>query len=158
MTVYGYERDEYLRIYPDGAVQLNENSPAYYLNQSFFAGGVKPPPNATATATPDWVTVSKTATFIWHDHRIHWYAPGVPYTVKDVRRTQLIFHWRVPIEVGTVRGELYGKLVWIGEKPFAFPIGAIIAFLVVVVAGGLFVVVVRRRRAAARPPSAGESW
>jgi hypothetical protein len=156
VTVYGYDGDQYLRIYPNGTVQLNENSPAYYLNQSFFAGGVKPPSYATANATPNWVIVSKTASFIWHDHRIHWYAPGVPYQVKNVHKTTFIQNWTVPFEVGAVKGALYGKLVWIGEKPLAFPIGAIIAFIAILLAGAGFVIVVRRRRAAAGTPPA--SW
>jgi len=147
VTVYGYVGDRYLRIYPNGMVQLNENSPAYYLNQSFFATGIKPPANATAGATPHWVTVSKTGSFIWHDHRIHWYAAGVPYLVKNVHKTTLIENWKVPIEIGTVRGALVGKLVWIAEKPFSFPAGAIIAFVVIALAGLALVLVVRRRRA-----------
>jgi hypothetical protein len=158
VTVYGYVGDRYMRIYPNGTVQLNENSPAYYLNQSFFATGIKPPGNATAGAPPDWVTVSKTGSFIWHDHRIHWYAPGVPYLVKNVHKTTLIEDWKVPIEIGTVRGELSGKLVWIGEKPFSFPAGAIIAFVVIVVAGLALVLAVRRRRAMTPREGAPHSW
>jgi hypothetical protein len=161
VTVYGYEGDRYLRIFPDGTVQLNENSQAYYLNQSFFQGGITPPSSAYAGATPDWVTVSKTGSFIWHDHRIHWYAPGVPYVVKNVDKTTFIENWKVPIEVGAVGGDLHGKLVWIGEKPFSFPIAAIISLVVILIASVAFVVVVRRRRAAAsgaETKPAREAW
>ncbi len=160
VTVFGYDGERYVRILAGGAVQVNENSPAYYLNQSFFAGGVQPPPNATARAQPDWVTVAKTGSFVWHDHRIHWYSNRTPYIVKDVHRTTLVFHWKVPFEVGAVRGDLYGKLVWIGEKPVSFPIGAIIAFVVLLIASVAFVVVVRRRRAApgATPKPKREAW
>jgi hypothetical protein len=148
VTAFGYDGERYVRILAGGAVQVNENSPAYYLNQSFFAGGVQPPPNATAGATPDWVTVANTGSFVWHDHRIHWYSNATPFVVKDVHKTTLVERWTVPIEVGDVRGALYGKLVWIGEKPFSFPVGAIIAFVVILIASVAFVVVVRRRRAA----------
>ena len=149
VTVFGYEGERYMRILAGGAVQVNENSPAYYLNQSFFAGGVQPPPNATSGARPDWVTVANTGSFVWHDHRIHWYSNTTPFVVKDVHKTTLVEDWKVPIQVGAVRGALEGKLVWIGEKPFSFPIGAIIAFVVILIASVAFVVVVRRRRAAA---------
>lgn len=149
VTVYAYAGHQpYLRILSDGSVELNENSPAYYENQSFFAGGVIPPANATSTAPADWVTVSKTATFTWHDHRIHFFSTATPPEVHNVDKTTLVFDWTVPIQIGTVSGALHGKLIWIGEKPFSFPIGAIIAFIVIVVASIAFVITVRRRRAA----------
>jgi len=157
VTVFGYTGEPYARILADGTVQLNQNSPAYYYNQSFYAAGVKVPANASSTATPHWVVVAKTGTFVWHDHRIHWFSAATPYPVKNVDKTTLVFHWKVPIEIGTVRGNLYGVLYWIGEKPFAFPTGAIIAFIVIVLGGGALVVVVRRRRAGSAGP-APERW
>jgi hypothetical protein len=81
--------------------------------------------------------------------------------VKDVHKTTLVFDWKVPIEVGAVRGDLFGKLVWIGKKPFSFPIGAIIAFVVILIASVAFVVAVRRRRLAEGGSSAKpqrEAW
>jgi hypothetical protein len=160
VTAFGYSGEPYLKILPSGSVELNENSPAYYLNQSFFAAGVTVPAHATSTATPDWVTVAKTGTFLWHDHRIHLYYPGVPRQVTNLDRTTFIQSWTVPIEVGTTKGALYGKLVWIGEKPFAFPTGAIIAFVILVLASVVLVVVVRRRRATggAGGHSSQEAW
>ncbi|HUB75745.1 MAG TPA: hypothetical protein VL977_01750 [Solirubrobacteraceae bacterium] len=159
VTVFGYDDEPYLRILPDRAVELNENSPAYYLNQSFFASGIKPPPYATATAAPHWVTVARTGSFTWHDHRIHFYSPATPPEVKNVDRTTLVFDWKVPIEVGSTRGALHGKLVWIGEKPFSFPLAAIVALALIVIASAAFVVLVRRRRRrAARGPDAPSSW
>lgn len=157
VTVYGYTGEPYARILAGGTVELNENSPAYYYNQTFYAAGVKVPANATSTATPDWVTVAKTGTFMWHDHRIHWFSAATPYPVKNVDKTTLVFHWKVPIEIGTVKGDLYGVLYWIGEKPFAFPTGAIVAFIAIVLAGGALVAVVRRRRAATAAASP-ERW
>jgi hypothetical protein len=159
VTVYDYVGSPYLRIVPDGSVEINENSEAYYLNQSFYGNPSAVPANLPNT--PDWVTVSKTAAFIWHDHRIHFLSPALPPPVKraGVDRTTLVFKWTVPIEVGAVRGALHGKLVWLAEKPFSFPIGAIIAFVVIVFGGGAFVVVVRRRRAAASAAGpAAEHW
>jgi hypothetical protein len=108
---------------------------------------VTPPANATSTAPADWVTVAKTGAFTWHDHRIHFFSTAVPYEVHNVDKTTLVFPWTVPFQVGATPGTLYGKLVWIGEKPFTVPIGAIIAFVVILIASVLFVLVVRRRRA-----------
>ncbi|MGA2470654.1 MAG: hypothetical protein ABSG64_08190 [Solirubrobacteraceae bacterium] len=156
VTVFGYLDEPYLRILPDGSVQLNESSPAYYLNQSFYANPAAVPASVTTGYPPDWVTVAKTGSFVWHDHRIHYYSSALPADVHNVRRTTLVERWTVPIEVGSVKGKLYGKLVWIGEQPFAFPLAAIIAFIVIVLAGAAFVIVVRRRRA--RGQSTAEAW
>jgi hypothetical protein len=160
VTVFAYSGNQpYLQILANGNVELNENSPAYYLNQSFFAGGVIPPANATQFAPADWVTVAKTGMFLWHDHRIHFLSPLLPPAVKQrgVDKTTLVFDWTVPIAVGAIKGDLYGKLVWIGEKPFNFPIGAIIAFVIIVLASLALVVVVRRRRADT-PGESREAW
>ena len=36
VTVYGYQHEPYARVLPDGRVELNTRSLAYYLNQNFF--------------------------------------------------------------------------------------------------------------------------
>jgi hypothetical protein len=165
VTVYGYSQTdrnvaydggEYARILGNGTVQLNENSPAYYLNQSFYEQNVVVPPSASDTAPPDWVTFAKTGTLYWHDHRIHFTSPVVPPFIKTrgVDKRQFVFDWYVPIAVGSTPGYLYGQLYWNGEKPFSFPIGAIVAFVVVVLAGAAFVLVVRRRRRQIAPEEA----
>ncbi len=164
VTVFGYSSSAanvaydggaYARILADGRVQVNENSPAYYLNQSFFADYANVPGSASASAVPDWVTLARTGTYTWHDHRIHFTSPVVPARVTDPHRRTLVFDWYVPIQVGSTKGYLYGKLYWNAEKSFSFPVGAIIAFIVVVLGGAALVVVVRRRRGAA--PSR-EAW
>jgi hypothetical protein len=166
VTVYGYPRSSanvaydggpYARIQPGGAVQVNENSRAYYLNDSFFADYANVPASATASGYPlDWVTLAKTGEFLWHDHRIHFTSPVRPAIVTNVHRRTLVLTWYVPIQVGSTRGYLYGKLYWNGEKSFSFPIGAIIAFIVVVLAGAALVIVVRRRRGGGATPK--EAW
>ncbi len=164
VTVYGYSQalanvaydgGPYARILGNGTVQVNENSPAYYLNKSFYADYANVPKSASGAAPPRWVTEAKTGTYTWHDHRIHYTSPAVPLQVKDVHRTTFIFDWYIPIVVGSTRGYLAGKLYWIGEKSFSVPIGAIIALVVVAVGGAAFVIVVRRRRRT-RPPR--EVW
>jgi hypothetical protein len=157
VTVFGYLGEPYLRILANGAVQLNENSQAYYLNQSFYANPADVPSSVTTGYPEDWVTVARTGSFIWHDHRIHYYSSALPADVHNVDKTTLVERWTVPIEVGSVKGKLYGKLVWIGEKPFAFPLAAIIAFIAIVIAGALLVLVVRRRRRALGP-HAEDAW
>jgi hypothetical protein len=157
VTVLGYIHEPYVRILPDGSVELNENSPAYYLNQSFYGNPSAVPKSVTSGFPPDWVDVAKTGSFVWHDHRIHYLSPALPPQVTNVDKTTLVENWTVPFTVGAKHGALYGTLYWIAEKPFAFPLGAILAFVVIALAGAAFVVTVRRRRAAAGP-AAEQNW
>ena len=165
VTVYGYSQSSanvaydggpYAQILPNGTVQVNTTSKAYYLDQSFFANYANVPVSASASGYPlNWLTLAKTGEYTWHDHRIHYTSPATPVAVKDVHRRTLIFAWYVPIEVGSTKGYLYGKLFWNAEKSFSIPIGAIIAFIVVVMGGAALVIVVRRRRGPAPPR---EAW
>jgi hypothetical protein len=163
VTIYGYSQAQgvsyaggpYARILPGGTVQINENSQAYYLNQSFFADYAALPKGTPADGEPaDWVTVAKTGEFLWHDHRIHWTGLQRPSAVTNVDRRTFIENWVVPIQVGGTFGAIHGQLYWNAEKPFGFPIGAIIAFVAIVIAGAAFVLIVRRRRAQAPAPDA----
>jgi hypothetical protein len=160
VTVFGYINDPYVRILPSGAVELNENSPAYYLNQSFYGNPDAVPASITTGFPTDWVTVAKTGTFVWHDHRIHYTSAALPPQVRSrgVGRTTLVEKWTVPFSVGARHGVLAGTLYWIAEKPFAFPPAAIAAFIVIVLGGAAFVLVVRRRRAAAADGRPAASW
>jgi hypothetical protein len=124
VTVFAYSNEQrnvaydggpYAQIRGDGTVQVNENSPAYYLNQSFFGTGVSVPASASATALPDWVTVAHNGTYIWHDHRIHRIELDVPKVVTDVRKRTLVENWYVPVQVGATKGYLFGKLYWNAE-------------------------------------------
>jgi len=169
VTVYGYSDSDqnvsysagpYAQIGADGTVRVNENSQAYYLNQSFYINYATLPRSLVHNDTgypTDWVTVARNANFIWHDHRIHYtsYAAPPRSVVPDRHRKTLVFDWYVPIQVGATRGYIQGRLYWLAQNGSSFPLGAIIALIVVVVAGAAFVVVVRRRRRA-NPPA--EAW
>ena len=93
VTVEGYEGEPYARVLAEGTVEVNTRSPAYYLNQSFYAQ-VTVPPSASADAPPRWTVVDRTGQFEWHDHRIHWMSPIPPAQVKDRGRRTKIFDWR----------------------------------------------------------------
>ena len=149
VTVYGYEGEPYARVLADGTVQVNTDSPAYYLNQSFYAQ-VSVPASASARATPHWVVADRTGQFEWHDHRIHWMSPIPPARVKDKNKRTLIFNWQVPIQVGTQRGDVNGQLFWTPESS-KVSLAVIILGVAIVLGGLLLVVVVRRRRARAKP-------
>ncbi|HEY4375537.1 MAG TPA: hypothetical protein VGM93_00190, partial [Acidimicrobiales bacterium] len=70
----------YLRIEPDGTVQLNRNSLAYYYNGTRYGSPI--PARVERRGLPtDWKTVAHDGRYIWHDHRIHWMSPEHPPSV-----------------------------------------------------------------------------
>lgn len=150
ITIYGYQGEPYARVLANGTAEQNVRSPATYLNTSFY-GNVTVPSSAGPSAAPKWEVVDRTGQFEWHDHRIHWMSPLTPPEVKDKSKLTLIFDWQVPIEVGTRKGTISGRLYWTPERSKA-SIGVILLGVAIAVAGGLFVLFVRRRRA---PTSGG---
>jgi len=154
VTIYGYEGEPYAQVLADGTVRFNVHSPAYYLNQAFYAN-VPVPPTASVHATPQWVVVARTGRVEWHDHRIHWMSPVVPPEVKDQAKQTKIFNWQVPIAVGSQKTMVNGELFWVPESGTSTPTAAIIALAAIVVLGVLFVLVVRKRRAGAQRPPGG---
>ncbi len=145
VTIDGYQGEPYARVLANGTAELNVHSPATYLNTSFY-GNVTVPPSAGPSVTPKWEVVDRTGQFEWHDHRIHWMSPLTPPEVKDKSKLTLVFDWEVPIEVGTRKGAIAGRLYWTPEGSKA-SIGVIVLGVAIAVAGGLFVLFVRRRRA-----------
>ncbi len=154
VTVYGYSGEPYARVQPDGKTEENVRSPAVYLNTNFY-GNVTVPVSASASAPPKWVTVDRTGSFEWHDHRIHWMSPVTPPQVKDTSKRTLIFHWSVPIAVGAQKGVAKGQLYWVPDSSKA-PVAAIVALIAIVLAAIAFVVWVRRRRARRDGPGGPE--
>lgn len=155
VTVYGYSGEPYARVQPNGTTEENVRSPAVYLNTNFY-GNVTVPASASASLSPKWVTVDRTGSFEWHDHRIHWMSPVTPPQVKDKGKRTLIFHWSVPISVGAQKGVVDGQLFWVPDSSKA-PVAAIVALIVIVLAAIAFVMWVRRRRARSNGQP-GEAW
>ena len=150
VTVYGYSGEPYARVQPNGTTEQNVRSPAVYLNTNFY-GDVTVPASASASLPPKWVTVDRTGSFEWHDHRIHWMSPVTPPQVKDKSKRTLIFPWSVPISVGAQKGTMTGRLFWVPDSSKT-PVAAIAALIAIVLAAIAFVVWVRRRRARAGGP------
>ena len=160
VTVFGYEDEPYVRIEPDGTVEVNKNSKAYYLNEDRFAEA-DVPANADPKAEPDWEQVDTTGEFSWHDHRSHYMAQGTPPQVKDESVETKVFDYEIPIDVGGSAGTINGTLTWVGEDS-GFPILPFIGLALVALALVAFAVV-RRRRAGPRsdddePGEAKEAW
>lgn len=159
VLVYGYSDERYARLLPDGTVQVNRSSPAYYLNQDRFAAGIKVPDGLGPTTAPDWRTVDRTGRFEWHDHRMHYMAPGVPGKVKDESKRQVFATYRIPLQVGGRRVVVRGDQVWTPLPGGGPPVAAIAALVAVVAVSAAAVVVVRRRRGRTAPgETTAEVW
>jgi copper transport protein len=148
VVVEGYGGEPYARLRADGTVEVNERSPALYLNEDRFAD-VDVPATADEDAPVRWRVVDRSGRFEWHDHRIHWMGAERPERVRDPERRTKIFDWRVPLRVGEQRGSVTGTLTWVGRPGGGFPLGAALALAALVIGGAAFVAIVRRRRVAA---------
>jgi hypothetical protein len=144
VTIYGYEGEPYARILKDGTVQVNQRSPATYLNDSRFAD-VTVPPLADSEAPPRWKTFDRSGTFVWHDHRMHYATTGIPPQVTDEGKRTKIFDYEVPIRVDGRRGAIDGTLYWVGSADTA-KAPFLLAGIAIVLAGGALVLISRRRR------------
>jgi hypothetical protein len=141
LIVFGYKDppDPYLRIGPDGVFQ-NRLSPATYINAS--REGENPPDIAknANSADTDWEKISSEPLARWHDHRIHWMAPGDPPQVRsDPGARHVVFpEWIVPMRLGTDPVSVKGELVW---EPGP---SALLWYVLIVVLIGVVVLVGRR--------------
>jgi hypothetical protein len=164
VTVYGYEHEPYARILSDGTVQVNQRSPATYLDTSFSPTGPVPA-KADPKAPPQWKTQSHGGSFAWFDHRTHYLSAGVPPQVKDASRKTKVFGYAVPLRIDGRKGAIDGTLFWVGNAgPSKSRIA--IAGLVFLLACAALALVTRRRRRDSKgggdpghdPEPAKEAW
>jgi hypothetical protein len=154
VVVKGYQGEPYARLLGDGTVEVNQNSPATYLNNDRTSTG-KVPANAKPGATPDWKIVDRAGSFQWHDHRIHWMSTIPPQQVTDKSKRTKVFDWKVPMQVGAQKTSVNGTLFWQPKPGGGIPTGALIGLVALAVVGLAAVVIVRRRRGELGEP--GES-
>jgi hypothetical protein len=162
VVIQGYNGEPYARVLANGNVEVNQRSPAYYLNTDRTAD-VKVPDSANADARPQWKVVDRSGRFEWHDHRIHYMGQGLPPQVKDKSKRTKVFAWQVPLQVGSAKGAIAGTLYWQPKPGGGAPVGAIVALLAIVVLGAGAVLVVRRRRVGSESAEPGaqtgaEAW
>jgi hypothetical protein len=154
VTVQGYDGEPYARLRADRVVEVNQHSPARYLNDDRF-GQVEVPASASAKASPLWEPVARDGRFEFHDHRIHWMSKTDPPQVRDDRSgRRKVSDWTVPVRTaGASAGAIRGTLWWRGTGGGA-PAAMFVGLAAFALLSAAFVVVVRRRRAAATHPVA----
>jgi len=120
LLVPGYSSEPYIRVDADGSVWINEDSPTRYINEDRF-GRVETPPDADGKGEPRWTKVADNGRYAWHDHRTHWMSfDRPPNVVGDVR--QLVFPWKLPIQVDGQEVTVEGHLEWVPSRSPAVPI------------------------------------
>ncbi|MGB0121556.1 MAG: hypothetical protein WBP55_11460 [Solirubrobacterales bacterium] len=144
VMVEGYDGEAYIRAGADGDVDVNLNSPSYYLNEDRFAD-VTVPDRADAKAEPDWKQVADNGIYSWHDHRSHYMGLGTPSQVKDESQETEVFAYVIPMTVGGVPVEANGILTWVGKQS-GFPVVPFIGLAAVIVLGAIGISIARRRR------------
>ena len=77
VVVLGYESEPYLRVRPDGTVEVNDRSPARWVNDDRL-GSAAAAGHGRRAAAPDWRVIGEGGKVAWHDHRTHWMAPTRP--------------------------------------------------------------------------------
>jgi hypothetical protein len=153
VTIDGYSHDPFVRMSPDGTVEVNLRSPAYYLDQDRDIEGTVPP-SANAKAAPQWKVIDRSGRYEFHDHRMHWMSTSMPKHVTDQSKRTKVFDWQVPIHTASVSGAIKGQLFWRGSAggppTIAFVVLALLAL------GSLVAVVVMRRRRAGTGQDGGD--
>lgn len=142
VVVLGYapHHEPYLRIGPAGVFE-NTNSPATYVNRERLTNPADAPPEADATAEPEWRKVDSGRSARWHDHRAHFMGTQPPPGIRrnpDVERKLL--DWEVPLRYGDDEIVYRGDLTWV-PGPSRLPRLA----LTLLAGAGLLAVGLRRR-------------
>jgi hypothetical protein len=144
VVIKGYDGEPYVRLSPSGLVEVNLNSPAYYLNEDRFAD-VSVPDRADPEAAPEWKKVGDNGVFSWHDHRSHYMGLGTPPQVDDKSTESKVFDYSIPATVGGRPVKINGTLTWVGEQS-GFPIAPFIGLALAIVIGAVAISVIRKRR------------
>jgi hypothetical protein len=140
VVVIGYADEPYLRVGVDGTVEVNDRSPARWLNDDRLAA-VDLPAGVDPQAPPDWRVIGRDGEAAWHDHRIHRMAPGRP--------DPPVQEWRVPLTVDGRPVTIEGRYAYVPPAP-AWPWWALAAAL-----AGVGIVWPRSRIATSGLPVAG---
>ena len=150
VTVAGYRGEPYLRFRPDGTVEANTRSPAWFANLDRYGVG-EIPASADPDAPPVWKLVSEEGRYAWHDHRSHWMGKGVPPQVTDRSVRTEVFGYSIPLRIDGRKAELTGALFWVGsgEGPPVWPF----LLLGLVAVGGTGLLILRRRQSDAAAES-----
>ncbi|MEX2550451.1 MAG: hypothetical protein WD638_09505 [Nitriliruptoraceae bacterium] len=141
VDVPGYDGEPYVRVHPDGTVEVNDRSPTRWVNDERYGErDTEVPAEADAAAPPTWVRAADDGTYAWHDHRVHFMSPALPRQVDpDAGGVQHVQDWEVPLRIDGEDVRVQGELTWVPGPSPLWPIGLAVAglgLLVALVRGG----------------------
>lgn len=140
VVVIGYKQEPYLRIGPDGVFE-NTRSPTTYSNQERLGTEALAPPEAVATAEPEWRKVGSAQSARWHDHRVHFMGTQPPPGIRrNPGQQRVLLEWQVPLRHGDAEIVYAGNLTWV-PGPSRLP-----RLAIAVLAGAVLVALGLRRR------------
>jgi hypothetical protein len=115
IVVLGYDGEPFLRFAESGVYE-NLRSPATYLSRVRDPRQAKVPSSADGQAPARWRRVAPGgASFVWHDHRIHWTGLEPPRVVRgEPDAIHRIFRWRIPARAD---GEPFVVAGFLGYAP-----------------------------------------
>lgn len=119
VEVPGYQQEPYLRIGADGIVEVNDRSPARWLNDARYGErDVDVPARADPEAPPVWEAVATGGTYAWHDHRVHVMSPALPPQIDPGAGTvQPVWDTNVLLLVDGQPVSAEVTLVWVPGPP-----------------------------------------
>ena len=142
VVVLGYapHHEPYLRIGPAGVFE-NTRSPATYVNRERLTNPADAPPEADATAEPEWQKVDSGRSARWHDHRVHFMGTQPPPGIRrDPGVERKLLDWELPLRYGDDEIVYAGDLTWV-PGPSKLP-----KLAIAVLAGAVLVALGLRRR------------
>lgn len=128
VLIFGYDREPYLRIGSDGAVDQNRRSYATYYNEDRF-GLATIPATVDNDAEPDWERVGSGGAWAWHDHRAHWMGTEPPIglvageSLPDQVVPILVDGTEVAVELRTTLVEPPSRLLVVVAAVFGLAVG-----------------------------------
>ncbi len=126
VVVLGYADEPYLRVGADGTVEVNDRSPARWLNEDRQAA-VELPADVDPGAPPAWRVIGNDWEAAWHDHRIHRMGPGRP----DPTAQEIGQDWQVRLTVDGRPVTIEGRYRYLSPPP-AWPWWALAAVVAAV--------------------------
>jgi hypothetical protein len=141
VVVPGYEGEPYLQFHSDGRVEINQRSPARWLNQDRYGASASAiPASVDGAAPPVWEEVAAGGQYAWHDHRIHVMSPRLPMTVDpDLDTVQRVREASLPLLVDGQEVTVEIVLDWLpGRSPGV--VGLVVLLVAVAVAAAVLAV------------------
>jgi hypothetical protein len=141
VVVPGYEGEPYLQFHSDGRVEINQRSPARWLNQDRYGASASAiPASVDGAAPPVWEEVAAGGQYAWHDHRIHVMSPRLPMTVDpDLDTVQRVREASLPLLVDGQEVTVEIVLDWLpGRSPAV--VGLVVLLVAVAVAAAVLAV------------------